>query len=469
MTRMRFIAVLLLLVGVWIGYADYTKIIANEDQAGSGRFKLGLDLSGGIYLEYLVDVSSIDPSEVSDAMKALRDLIERRVNMFGVSEPVVQTKKPGIFSDDVGERLIVQLPGISDVEKAQDAIDELPVLEFREHRSEEEVMAILDAKQELRNAIENAIEDFEPNPLAFELIHKPGRLGGKNLSRASMQFDQSGGIGGQPIISLEFDKEGGRLFAELTKENAGGTIPIYVDGELISEPTVGLEYAATGIAGGSAIISGNFTIEEAKDLAWRLNTGALPVDKMELLESRTIGATLGADAFNAGVKAGMWGLILIAIFLIVWYRLPGLIAVVALGMYVALMLGIFKVLPVTITAASIAGFILSIGMAVDANILIFERMKEELRGGRTLNDAIREGFSRAWPSIRDGNLSSIITAVILFWFGTSLVEGFALTLLIGILLSMFSAITITRTFLLAVAPSDSNGVMRKLFGSGLEK
>ncbi|MCK5027304.1 MAG: SecD/SecF family protein translocase subunit, partial [Candidatus Pacebacteria bacterium] len=180
-------------------------------------------------------------------------------------------------------------------------------------------------------------------------------------------------------------------------------------------------------------------------------------------------ATLGADAFNAGVKAGMWGLILIAIFLIVWYRLPGLIAVVALGMYVALMLGIFKVLPVTITAASIAGFILSIGMAVDANILIFERMKEELRGGRTLNDAIREGFSRAWPSIRDGNLSSIITAVILFWFGTSLVEGFALTLLIGILLSMFSAITITRTFLLAVAPSDSNGVMRKLFGSGLEK
>jgi preprotein translocase subunit SecD len=471
MFKTRIIAIALILAGIWVGYTDLTKVVANENEPGNGLVKLGLDLSGGIYLEYKVDVTSLQPSEVPDAMDALRDLIERRVNVFGVSEPVVQTKNPGLFGGGDGskeQRLTIQLPGVDDVEKAKEAIGLIPTLEFREHRPDDELQAILDAKDACATIELDGGECTDP--LASEPIHVPGRLGGKNLSRASLQFDQSGGTpGGRPVISLEFDSEGGKLFAELTKENAGGTIPIYVDGELISEPSVSTEYAQTGITGGQAIISGSFTIEEAKDLAWRLNAGALPVDKMELVESRTIGATLGEKAFEAGVTAGAWGLLLVALFLIVWYRLPGLVAVIALGIYVSLVLAVFKFVPVTITAAGIAGFILSIGMAVDANILIFERMKEELKGGRTLHDAIAEGFSRAWPSIRDGNLSSIISAVILFWFGTSLVEGFALTFMIGILLSMFSAITLTRTILLSIAPSDSDGIVRTLFGSGIGK
>jgi protein-export membrane protein SecD len=187
---------------------------------------------------------------------------------------------------------------------------------------------------------------------------------------------------------------------------------------------------------------------------------------MTPVESRTIGATLGERAITAGTHAAVWGLIIVIAFMIIWYRLPGLVAAVSLCIYTVLILALFKIIPVTLTAPGIAGFILSIGMAVDANILIFERMKEELKGGRTIHDAITEGFSRAWPSTRDGNLSSIISAVILFWFGSSLVKGFALTFLIGILVSLFSAITLTRTFLLAVAPEKTTESTKKLFGAG---
>ena len=470
MFKIRFLAVLLIVAGIFIANFDYTKNIASENEEPQ-LFKLGLDLSGGIYLEYLVDVSSIPQVEVKDAMAALRDLIERRVNMFGVSEPIVQTKQPGLFGLGDGtreQRLIVELPGVDNVKKAQEAIGMIPVLEFRENRPAEELEAIIAAKEDLRLAVEEQRENFEPDPLAFEDIHVVGELTGRFLDRASLQFDTSGATpGGEPIVLLNFNSEGAKMFTELTKKNAGGSIPIYVDGEMISNPSVGLEYAKTGITGGTAQISGGFEAKEAKDLAWRLNSGALPVDKLELLESRGIGATLGEKALEAGIQAGIWGLLLVALFLIVWYRLPGLIAVLALSLYLIIMLALFKIVPVAITAAGIAGIILSIGMAVDANILIFERMKEELRAGRTLEDAIREGFSRAWPSIRDGNLSSLITAIILFWFGTSLVEGFALTFGLGIMISMFSAITISRTFLLAISPSDSDGLIRKLFSSGL--
>lgn len=459
---------MLLILGVWAGYFVFTKNIAGENEAG-GLFNLGLDLSGGVYLEYAIDVSSLDQSDVPGAMNELRDLIENRVNMFGVSEPVVQTKNPGLFGMGDGtkeQRLTIQLPGIDSVEKAEAAIGDIPVLEFREYRTDEEVAAIKAAQDEKKQALKEGRE--YTNPLADEPIHKVGRLGGKNLSRASLQFNQTTSMStGEPIIMLEFDEEGGDLFAELTKEYAGRTIPIYVDGVLISEPTVGEEYADTGISGGTAIISGGFSIDEAKTLAQRLNSGALPVDKMTLLSSQTIGASLGGEALHAGVMAGLWGLIVVGAFLILWYRLPGLISVFALGVYIVLSLAIFKLIPVTLTAAGIAGFILSIGMAVDANILIFERMKEEMKGGRTLEDSIREGFHRAWPSIRDGNFAHIISAVVLYWFGTSLIAGFALTLGIGVLLSMFSAITVSRTFLLAVAPSNPGEFSKKLFGNGL--
>lgn len=508
MWKTRFIAVVLIAAGMWIGHFDYTHKVTtdtNQNQVSvststasaattsssatitdtattssttvpikaatksqtNDLFKLGLDLSGGVYLEYQVDVSSIPPADVPNAMAQLRDLIEKRVNTFGVSEPVVQTKNPGLFGLGDGtktQRLVVQLPGVDTVEQAKQAIGGVPVLEFREPLPKAEVDAILKARQEKEEALAKGLP--YTNPLADQPIDKFA-LGGKNLSRASLQFDSSSKTpGGQPIVSLEFDQEGGKLFADLTKRNAGGTIAIYVDGKLISNPTVGLEFAKTGITGGKAIISGNFTVDSAKELANRLNDGALPVDKMDVVESRTIGATLGERAIAAGEQAAMWGLLVVVIFMVVWYRLPGVVAAISLCMYTVIILALFKIIPVTLTAPGIAGFILSIGMAVDANILIFERMKEELRGGRTIHDAIKEGFSRAWPSTRDGNLSSTISAVILFWFGSSLVKGFALTFIIGILVSLFSAITLTRTFLFAIAPEKTTETTKKLFGAG---
>jgi protein-export membrane protein SecD len=221
------------------------------------------------------------------------------------------------------------------------------------------------------------------------------------------------------------------------------------------------------ILDGNAVISGNFSIPEGRELVGRLNSGALPVP-IALLSTQTVGATLGEKALNSGVRAGILGVLIVAIFLILWYRLPGIVATVALAIYIGVMLMIFKLIPVTLTAAGIAGFILSIGMAVDANILIFERMKEELKKGKDITDAMHDGFARAWLSIRDSNTSSIISAVILFWFGTSLVKGFALTLGIGVLISMFSAITVTRTFLLALGTRGHGRVIRFIFGSGIK-
>jgi len=216
------------------------------------------------------------------------------------------------------------------------------------------------------------------------------------------------------------------------------------------------------------VITGSFTLEESKILVGRLNSGALPVP-VQLLSTESIGASLGADAVNAGMMAGLYGLIFIGAFLLLYYRLPGLIAVVALGMYGVIMLTLFKIIPVTLTAAGIAGFIISVGIAVDANILIFERMKEELQHGRGAYDALRVGFDRAWLSIRDGNISSIISAVILFWFGTSLIKGFALTFGIGVLVSMITAITLTRIMLFAIAPVKVTKIVRALFMSGFNK
>lgn len=240
-------------------------------------------------------------------------------------------------------------------------------------------------------------------------------------------------------------------------------VAIYLDGAPISTPVVREE-----IPNGQAVISGSFTPNEAKQLVGRLNSGALPVP-ISLVSKQTIGATLGENAVDAGVKAALIGFLLVALFLILWYRLPGLVAVISLCIFVAIILTLFKLIPVTLTAAGIAGFIISMGVAVDANVLIFERIKEELRSGRNINDAVSAGFSRAWFSIRDSNTSNIITAVILFWFGTSLIKGFALTLGMGVLVSMFSAITITKIFLGTLSFIKEGKVSRFLFSSGLSK
>jgi protein-export membrane protein SecD len=291
----------------------------------------------------------------------------------------------------------------------------------------------------------------------------PTELTGRYLKAAQLNFggQYSGQLSNEPIVLLEFNSEGSELFATITREHTNERLAIFLDGAPISIPVIIQE-----ITGGTATISGGFSPAEARALVRDLNFGALPVP-IELIETQAIGASLGSDALAGGVRAGLFGLMLVAAFMVLWYRLPGLLSVVALAFYIIAMLALFKLIPVTLTAAGIAGFILSIGMAVDANVLIFERMREELKAGKEMKEAVTTGFSRAWPSIRDGNVSSILTAIILFWFGTSLVKGFALVFGIGVLLSMLSAITVTRTFLQSLGGLPFRGVSRFLLGSGI--
>lgn len=268
-------------------------------------------------------------------------------------------------------------------------------------------------------------------------------LSGKHLQRSQVQFSHTTN---EPQVILEFNDEGDQLFEEITDRNVGQLVGIFLDGQPISVPRVHQK-----ITGGNAVISGQFDIQEAKLLAQRLNAGALPVP-IDLLSQQTVGASLGQDSLQKSMKAGLIGFIIVALFMILYYRLPGILAAIALVMYTAFTLALFKLFGVTLTLSGIAGFILSVGMAVDANILIFERMKEELKNGQPLDGAISEGFTRAWTSIRDSNVSSLITAAILYSFTSSSVRGFALTLAIGILVSMFSAIYVTRTMLRIVVP-----------------
>ncbi|MFC1775605.1 protein translocase subunit SecD [Patescibacteria group bacterium] len=456
MWKTRLIALIFLIAGAGIGYFNYT----SETNPGSKfPFKLGLDLSGGTHLVYEADTSALHQVEIAESMDALRDVIERRVNLFGVAEPLVQIEETGFLSDKVAQRLIVELPGVTDTDAAIAMIGQTPLLEFKLERPESETTPIIQAYQEAQKAIEEGRE-VPNNPLLLQDVYSATQLTGRYLERAQLEFDSTTG---EPMVTLVFNKEGSDLFAQITKENVGKTLAIYLDGAPITTPVIREE-----ITGGSAQISGSMNPEEAKLLVGRLNSGALPVP-IHLLSTQTIGPSLGAEAMDAGVRAGIIGLIVVAIFLLLWYRLPGLLAILALATYIMIMLAIFKLIPVTLTAAGIAGFILSIGMAVDANILIFERMKEELRkGDKSVPEAVREGFDRAWLSIRDGNISSIITAVILFWFGTSLVEGFALTFGVGVLVSMISAITITRMFLFATAKQESGKLARFLFGTGVK-
>ncbi|MFA6257377.1 MAG: protein translocase subunit SecD [Candidatus Paceibacterota bacterium] len=413
-------------------------------------FRLGLDLSGGSHLIYNADVSAIAAGEVNDSMEALRDVIERRVNIFGVSEPVVQVQHGGFVSGE-GEQLIVDLPGVTDVEEAKKMIGQTPSLQFKTEAPEGtpiKVKAGPDGKVDL-----SGINLGQPQYIDTELT-------GRYLKRATLQFDQNTR---EPIVGLQFNDEGTKLFAQITKANIGKTVAIYLDGFPISSPTVREE-----IPNGQAVISGNFTPVEAKQLVGRLNSGALPVP-ISLASQARIGAILGDSAVNAGVKATAVGFLLVAIFLILWYRLPGLIAAVSLCIFIATMLALFKLMPVTLTAAGVAGFIISIGIAVDANVLIFERVKEEMRAGGNVSGSTSAGFTRAWMSIRDSNISSLITAVILFWFGTSLIKGFALTLGMGVLVSMLSAIVITRIFLKTFGFIGEGKFARFLFGSGISK
>ena len=389
---------------------------------------------------YRADTSALSQSDVTGAMESLREVIERRVNLFGVSEPIVQTEEGGVLGGGE-ERLIVELPGVTDLEEAKALIGKTPLLEFKL----------------MRPAMEKLSEE-ELGAKTVDEVFASTQLTGRFLEKSQLVFDQTTG---EPQVLLTFNTEGSDLFAAMTKENIGHVLAIFLDGVPISTPVIRQE-----ITGGKATISGGFNPAEARDLVRNLNYGALPVP-ITLLSTQTVGATLGDESTAAGVSAGIWSFAIIALFLMLWYRLPGLLASIALAVYVALNLALFKLIPVTLTAAGIAGFILSLGMAVDANILIFERMKEELRKGRVLSDAIQEGFHRAWTSIRDSNISSIITAVILYYFAsTPVIKGFALVFFIGVVTSMFTAITASRTLLKALGVSGAGKVSRFLFNSG---
>ena len=404
------------------------------------EFHLGLDLQGGTHLVYQTDLSQIEDKNKESAMEGVKDVIERRVNAFGVAEPIVQIAEK--------DRLVVELAGVKDVNQAINMIGETPYLEFKEEMTGEE-------KDETAKQFKEMFPDQEIPPQFMEqFFYKSTDLNGKQLARAAVAFDPNTY---QPEVQLEFDGEGKSLFKEITEKNVGRKVAIFLDGAPISIPVVN-----EPIVDGKAIISGDFTLDEAKLLAQRLNAGALPVP-IKLLSQQTVGASLGEESLQKSLKAGIAGLIILSLIMILYYRLPGLLAVIALIIYTLVILSLFKLIPITLTLSGVAGFILSIGIAVDANVLIFERMKEELKKGRTLTMAIEEGFARAWVSIRDSNVSTLITCFVLAYFSTSIVKGFAITLGIGILVSMLSAIIVTKTFLKLVAPTRIGNV-KWLFG-----
>ncbi|HBO16857.1 MAG: Protein translocase subunit SecD [Candidatus Moranbacteria bacterium GW2011_GWE2_35_2-] len=552
-TRIKFASIIILavLAGI-VSYPRVVKFISPiYESINKLKINLGLDLQGGIHLEYDADLSKIDSSKIEESMQAVQDVIERRVNAFGVAEPTIYTTKSG-----EQRRLIVELAGIKDINQAKNLIKETPLLEFKREidPNDQKIKNVLDpineqSKKQAEYVLAQALaENSNFEELAKEYSQDPGSkdaggdlgfvkkgefveefdailfnddvkngqiypdlietlygwhiikkmesreeggekevraehilfakatidmfadlkyeatgLTGKNLKNATVEFASQGLS--EPQVALKFDNEGTKLFSELTKNNIGKSIAIYLDGEIISAPTVQVE-----ITNGEAVITGNFSLDEAKDLVKRLNEGALPVP-INLVSQESVDASLGEKSLITSLKAGYIGLGLVMLFMIAYYRFLGLIASIALLIYAALMVSIFKLSgltpwQITLTLPGIAGFILSVGMAVDANILIFERTKEEIRKGRTITGALDEGFKRAWTSIRDGNFSSIITSFILIELGTGFVKGFAITLIVGVLLSMFTAIIISRTLLNFIL---GEWISNKLWLVGLKK
>ena len=433
MTRFRVLAVLALVVGFLLAYFVWS---TEANPASSYRFKLGLDLAGGTELVYTADMSQTPAAEQADALEALHGVIERRVNLFGVAEPLVQTEQASTISGTSQDRLIVDLPGVTNIKEAVAALGQTPTLEFR-------------------------LATPTTVGTTTQITYVATGLNGRYLSSATLGFG-SGATAGltSPQVILNFNSDGAKLFEKLTSENVGRTLAIFLDGQPISAPTI-----QEAISGGQATITGQFTANEARDLVRNLNFGALPVP-ISLESSSAVGPTLGAAAITAGVVAGIIGFAVIALFMIMWYRLPGLIAAVALVEYVVFMLSVMKIIPITLTASGIAGLIISVGMAVDANVLIFERTKEELREGKSPREAVHIGFQRAWTGIRDGHLTMLISGVILFWLGTSIVQGFALVYVLGVLASFISAVSLSRVFLLAIVPEKSEGKWHFLIGSG---
>ncbi len=382
-------------------------------------FRRGLDLEGGTSVTLRADMKDIAVDQRNDALDSAKDVIEKRINLYGVSEPVIQTSQ---VNKDY--RIIVEIPGVTDVNQAISLIGKTAQLTFWE---------------------EGASGSAQPNvvpPLGVDQVlganARQTDLSGKDLKKAAVTFNPNTG---EPQVQLTFTNEGTRKFGEITKRNVGKIVGIVLDNRLIQAPRVN-----EPILAGTAEITGAFTIEQAKALQIQLNAGALPIS-LSILEQRTIGATLGDEAVIKSLIAGAIGFGVIVIFMISLYGELGVVASLALIIYTLITLAIFRLVPVTLTLAGIAGFILSIGIAVDANILIFERIREEMRKGKSEHASLDLGFLRAWASIRDSNIASLITSLVLMIFGTGIVRGFALTLAIGVLVSLFSAVVVTRTLL----------------------
>jgi preprotein translocase subunit SecD len=395
-------------------------------------FKLGLDLQGGSRLVYEADLKNIEIADKKESMAGLRDVIERRVNLFGVSEPIVNTQEvSGTF------RLNVELAGVKDVNQAIEMIGKTPFLEFRTEQTPEQTEKIKAKYQEL----ENQVPDEQKNNLYLQMaqeLYLPTQLTGQYLKKAVLEYDSNSF---QREVGLEFNDEGAKIFEDLTDKNVGKTLAIFIDGVPISTPKVNEK-----ISGGKAQISGNFSDKEAQDLVRNLNAGALPVP-IKLISQNTVGPTLGFSSMQKSLLAALYGFLFVVIFMVAVYRFSGFLASAALLTYAGIMLSLFKLIPVTLTLAGIGGAILSVGMAVDANVLIFARIKEERKKGENFQQALEAGFSRAWPSIRDSNVTTILIAAMMFIFGTSFVKGFAFTLSLGVLVSMFSALFTTKTLM----------------------
>jgi preprotein translocase subunit SecD len=391
--------------------------------------KQGLDLQGGMQVILQANMADIPEEDREDALVSAQEIIRRRVDLYGVSEPVIQTSKAG-----EEYRLIIELPGVRDPQEALNLVGTTAELDFR-------LETIIDLPEELE-----ASDSAFLNNTTFV----PTELTGKELKKALPQFDPQTG---EPVIALQFNERGTEIFADLTTNNVGKRLGIFIDGIPVVAPVV-----STAIIDGQAVMTGAFTVEEAKQLAIQLNAGALPVP-IQVLEQRTIGANLGEESVQQSIFAGLVGLGLVIIFMILNYGWHGSIAALALVIYSLLTIALYKILGVVLTLPGIAGLLLSIGMAVDANILIFERFKEEFRAGHSYPNALELGFGRAWESIKDANLATIITALVLinpfnfeFLNRSGLVRGFGITLLLGVLLSLFTGVVVSRTLLRVFTP-----------------